>query len=179
MVVVSKPKNLSEIRICVDMREPNKAILRTRYVTPTIDELICDLQAATVFSKVNLRAGYHQLVLDPSSRPITTFATHCGLYRYKRLIFGVNAAAEVFQHTIQTLLTGIEGTKNVSDDIIVFGKDKKSHDRALYKTLKKLQTSGLTINVQKCEFNKPKIAFYGHIFSADGVSPDSEKIKAL
>ena len=179
MVVVSKPKNPSEIRICVDMREPNKAILRTRYVTPTIDELICDLRAATVFSKVDLRAGYHQLVLDPSSRPITTFATHCGLYRYKRLIFGVNAAAEVFQHTIQTLLTGIEETKNVSDDIIVFGKDKKSHDRALYKTLKKLQTSGLTINVQKCEFNKPKIAFYGHIFSADGVSPDPEKIKAL
>ena len=107
------------------------------------------------------------------------FATHCGLYRYKRLIFGVNAAAEVFQHTIQTLLTGIEGTKNVSDDIIVFGKDKKSHDRALYKTLKKLQASGLTINVQKCEFNKPKIAFYGHIFSAEGVSPDPEKIKAL
>ena len=128
---------------------------------------------------MDLRAGYHQLVLDPSSRPITTFATHCGLYRYKRLIFGVNAAAEVFQHTIQTLLTGIEGTKNVSDDIIVFGKDKKSHDRALYKTLKKLQTSGLTINVQKCEFNKPKIAFYGHIFSAEGVSPDPEKIKAL
>ena len=161
------------------MREPNKAILRTRYVTPTIDELICDLRAATVFSKVDLRAGYHQLVLDPSSRPITTFAAHCGLYRYKRLIFGVNAVAEVFQHTIQTLLTGIEGTKNVSDDIIVFGKDKKSHDRALYKTLKKLQTSGLTINVQKCEFNKPKIAFYGHIFSAEGVSPDPEKIKAL
>lgn len=179
VVIVGKPKNPSEIRICVDMREPNKAILRTKHVTPTLDELICTLENATVFSKIDLRAGYHQLVLHPNSRAITTFATHCGLFRYKRLIFGVNAAAEIFQHAIQTVLADIEGTRNVSDDIIVFGKDQESHDRALDHTLRKLHESGLTINAQKCEFSKSKITFFGHVFSSEGISPDPEKVKAL
>jgi hypothetical protein len=179
IVVVNKPKSPSEVRICVDMREPNSAILRTRHVTPTLDELICDLNGATTFSKIDLRSGYHQLDLHPDSRYITTFATHRGLYRYKRLIFGVNAAAEIFQHTIQSVISEIEGARNVSDDIIVFGKTKEQHDRALNQTLEKLHSSGLTINAKKCQFNRDHVTFFGHVFSAKGVSPDPEKVKAL
>lgn len=179
IVVVNKPKSPNEVRICIDMREPNKAILRTRHVTPTLDELIHDLKDAKVFSKIDLRAGYHQLCLHPDSRSITTFATHCGLYRYKRLIFGVNAAAEIFQHTIQSVIAEIEGARNVSDDIIIFGKDKESHDVALQQTLTKIHNSGLTINAKKCEFSKHEIKFFGHIFSNRGVSPDPDKVEAL
>ena len=90
IVVTSKPKSPSEVRICIEMREPNKAILRTRHVTPTLDELVCDLRGASIFSKIDLRSDYHQLSLHPDSRYITTFASHCGLYRYKRLIFDAN-----------------------------------------------------------------------------------------
>lgn len=179
VVIVEKPKNPNEVRICVDMREANKAILRTRHVTPTMEELVCTLRDAKTFSKVDLRAGYHQLILDPSSRDITTFATHRGLFRYKRLIFGVNAAAEIFQHTIQTVIADIDGAFNVSDDIIIFGRDKDSHDRALENVLRRLHESGLTINAQKCELGTSKVTFFGHVFSGEGISPDPDKVKAL
>ena len=101
IVTPPKPKKTDDIRLCVDMRDANKAILRTRHVSPTLDELITELNGATMFSKIDLRSGYHQLVLHPSCGYITTFATHVGLNRYKWLSFGINAAAEVFQHTIQ------------------------------------------------------------------------------
>ena len=86
-VVIVPKKNQDEIRVCVDMRDANKAIKRTRHVTPTLEELVSDLSGATVFSKIDLRSGYHQLKLKESSRGITTFSTHAGLYRYKRLSF--------------------------------------------------------------------------------------------
>ena len=122
IVTPPKPKSPGEIRLCVDMRAANQAILRTRHVTPTIEELTSYLNGATIFSKLDLRSGYHQLKLDPSSRYITTFSTHLGLYQYKRRSFGINAAAEVFQHTIQTVIADIPGAKNISDDIVVYNK---------------------------------------------------------
>ena len=67
IITPPKPKSPGEIRLCVDMREANKAILRTRHVTPTIDELISDLNGAAAFNKIYLRSGYHQLVLQPPS----------------------------------------------------------------------------------------------------------------
>ena len=97
LVVTPKPKNPDQIRLCVDMHQPNRSILRERHITPTIDDLIHDLNGATVFSKIDLNSGYHQLELAPESRYITTFSTHRGLRRYTRLNFGTSSAAEVFK----------------------------------------------------------------------------------
>merc|ERR1711963_1199694 len=96
---------------------------------PTLDDLITDLNGATMFSKLDMTQAYHQLELDESSRHMTTFTTHVGLRRYKRLLFGVNAASEIFQNTIANLLQDIPGSKNLSDDIIVYGKSKEEHDK--------------------------------------------------
>ena len=82
------PKKDGDIRLCVDMRMANRAIQRERHPTPTVDDLIHALNGATVFSKLDLRSGYHQLCLAKESRHITTFATHEGLRRYKKLNFG-------------------------------------------------------------------------------------------
>ena len=179
IVVAPKPKKPEEIRLCVDMRDANKAIKRTRHVTPTLEELMSDMSGATVFSKIDLKAGYHQLTLDKSSRGITTFSTHAGLYRYKRLSFGINSAAETFQHTIQTVIADVKGAKNASDDIIVFGKDREEHDKNLHSLLATLHKAGLTVNASKCEFGKTEIEFYGFIFSKDGLKPDPRKVAAL
>ena len=78
-----------------------------------------------MFSKLDLRWGYHQIELDEQSRQYTTFATHTGLYRYKRLMYGVSAAPEIYQHVIQQSLQGCSGVQNISDDIIVFGKTQQ------------------------------------------------------
>lgn len=177
--IVTPPKKDGSIRLCVDMREPNKAIRRERHTIPTVDELINDLNGAVRFSKIDLRAGYHQLELSPESRYITTFSTHKGLYRYKRLSFGISSASEIFQEAIRTVIRDIPGARNISDDIICFGSSTEDHDRAVKQTLSKLQESGLTVNWDKCEFGVQQIGFFGLVFSAEGVSPDPKKVEAV
>ena len=111
-----KPKNPNEVRICVYMHLANKAIIREHHPTPPVDGVIYCLNGATVFSKLDLNKGYHQLEFGKESCPITTFTTHRGLFRYKRLSFGINSAAEVFQHTISQLLQDIPNVDNMSND---------------------------------------------------------------
>ena len=109
-----------------------------------------------MFSKLDLSSGCHQLELHPSSRYITTFRTHNGLYRYKRLNFGISSASEIFQEHIRKVISHIELTKNISDDIIIYGKGENAqamHDRALAEILDALHTNGLTLNLDKCKFN--------------------------
>ena len=160
-------KNPSEIRLCIDMRNANKAICQTQHAIPTTEQLVSDLNGDTVFfSKINLCSGYHQLQLDPMSRYITIFSTHTGVYRYKRLLFGLNSDAEVFQHTIQEVIAGTSGARNLSDDIICFGSNQAEHDRTLGATLHRLDSSGPMVNEQKCKFNKDETEIFSFIFSA-------------
>ena len=177
--IVIVPKSSGEVRICVDMREANKAVKREKHLMPTIDDLVADLNGATVFSKLDLSSGYHQLELAPESRYITTFSTHVGLRRYKRLMFGINAASEIFQNAIEEILTGLPGCKNMSDDIIVYGKTQKKHDENLRGVLERLKQHGVRLNKEKCSFSRSEIKFYGQIFSKNGVKADPAKIKAI
>ena len=135
MVVVPKP-NSEDICICVDMRKPNVAIQRTRHITPTLDVLISNMKNSKAFLKINLKNGYHQLVLSPKSRYITAFSTHMVLYQYKILAFGISSAAEVFPH-ISSFINDIPGTRNISDDIIIYGRNEISHNKLLHAVLKK------------------------------------------
>ena len=161
------------------MREAIKAVKREKHLMPTIDDLVADLNGATVFSKLDLSSGYHQLELAPESRHITTFSTHVGLRRYKRLMFGINAASKIFQNAIEEILTGLPGCKNISDDIIVFGKTHREHDENLRGVLQRLQQHDVRLNKKKCSFSKSEIKFYGHIFSKNGIKADPGKIKAI
>jgi len=176
--IVVAPKKTG-IRICVDMRAANQAIECERHPVPTVEDLIVDLNGATVFSKVDLNQGYHQLELDEDSRSITTFATHIGLFRYKRLSFGINSAAEIFQKSIEEVLQGIDGVRNISDDITVFGKNQSDHDDALQAVLQRMRENSLTANPAKCLFNQSSIDFFGHHFSADGIGADDKKVASL
>lgn len=95
-IVISYKSN-DEIRIGIDMRKPNEAIKRENFSIPTFDSFMTKLKTAKYFSRLDLVDAYHQLELDVDSRHITTFITHLGLFRYKRLMFGVNSAVEIFQ----------------------------------------------------------------------------------
>ena len=163
--VVIVPKRNNNIRLCVDMRIANTAIKQTRHPIPTLQSVSLEFNGASFFSKLDLCQAYHQLELSPESRNITTFCTHLGLYRYKRLNYGTNEAAELFQHTLQQTLQGI---KNIADDIIVFGNTREEHDCALEECLTKLQEHNLTLNFQKCKFLKKSLGIlwsgFGLIF---------------
>ena len=108
--VVVAPKPSGDIRLCVDMRRANEAIIRERLPIPTVDEVLESLNGSTVFSKLDLRWGFHQIELEPNSRDITSFATDDGIFRYKRLSFGVNAAPEKYQHIITQTMAGLKGS---------------------------------------------------------------------
>eukprot|EP00795_Rhopilema_esculentum_P014355 gene14355-5400_t len=173
------PKNDGTVRLCVDMRMPNRAIQRERHPSPTIDDLIHALNGATVFSKLDLRSGYHQLVFSEESRHITTFATLKGLRRYTRLNFGTSSASEIFQNAVYEQIRNIEGAVNISDDVIIYGNNQADHDRALHAVCKRFQDMGLTLNKAKCELNKKEITFFGYVFSDKGISADPQKVHAI
>ena len=110
LVVVLKTGGDSQI--CVDMHKANSAIERGRHPIPTIEEVLYDLNGSTVFSKLDLKWGFHQVELDERSREMTTFVTHRGLYRYKRLMFGVTSAPEKYQKIVADVLHACEGVAN-------------------------------------------------------------------
>ena len=180
IVCVPKPKNPSDIRICVDMRAVNKAIERERHITPTLEELIAEVSGAKYYSKLDLNQGYHQLELDEESRNLTCFSTHVGLRRYKRLNFGVNSASEIFQNAISQVLDGIKGAINISDDILIYAKETtEEHDQILRAVMERLREKNITLNRDKCVFRKEKISFFGHIWTSQGVKPDPKKVEAV
>ena len=112
MVIVPKPNNPDEIRITIDSKKANKAIKRERHNTPTVEDLAIQLNGARCMSKLDMKGGFYQLVLDPASRSITTFRTPLGLKRYKRLSMGVCCASEMFQHEVEKALAGLHGVRN-------------------------------------------------------------------
>ncbi len=137
------------------------------------------MNGSLVFSKLDLKWGYHQLELTLQSRVITTFAVHNGTYRYKRLIFGVLSASEQYQHEVASALAGIEGVEYISDDIIIDAPTQESHDQRLHAVLQRLMNCGLTLNGEKCQYNMNKLVFMGMLLSVKGIGPTTERVRAV
>lgn len=119
-IVVTQKKS-GDIRMCVDLREPNKSIVVDSYPIPHIKELFSQLRGAVMFSTIDLANAYHQVPLHEDSRDLTAFITHEGLFRYKRVCYGLASAPAAFQKLMCTILRGVTGVQCYLDDIIVFG----------------------------------------------------------
>ena len=117
--------------------------------------------------------------LSPESREITTFATPDGLFRYKRLLYGVCSASEQYQHEIASALAGIGRVENISDDIVVHDPDTEAHNRPLHQTIECLQECSLTLNAEKCLFNTDRLVFMGMRLSEKGIGPTVDRVKAV
>ena len=181
LVFAPKPKDPdpAAVRICLDSRVPNRAIKRNKHDIPSVQDILLDINGATVFSHLDLNAGYHQLELDEASRDITTFYTHEGNKRYKRLLFGIVSAQDEFDRAIRKTISGIKGARNISDDIIVFGRTQVEHDKSLVEVFQRLADANLTLKKEKCVFNQPEITFFGFRVTKDGIRPDNSKVEAL
>ena len=136
--------NKDDVRICVDMRRANDAIWREKLPIPTVDEVLEELNGSTVFSKLDMNMGFHQIELEEGSRDITTFSADDSLFRYKRLSFGVNSAPEQYQNIVRQTIAGCPRATNITDDIVVHGKTTEEHDRNLVMLLNRLQERNLT-----------------------------------
>nr|XP_026493651.1 uncharacterized protein K02A2.6-like [Vanessa tameamea] len=177
--IVPVLKESGDIRLCVDMRRANTAILRENHPLPTMDKLLPKIKDAKFFSKLDIKDAFHQLELHPDSRHITTFITGKGLYRYKRLMFGISCAPEIFQKILERILLGCEGTINFIDDILVYGKDLKEHDRRLVKVKEVLEENNVVLSNDKCLYRQNKIQFLGHELSGKGVKPLQKYVSSI
>ena len=116
LVIVDKPNG--DIRLCVNMCNPNESLRPTHYPYPTSEEILQDLNGSNTFSKIDLKECYHQIELAESSRQLTTFRTHVGLRRYKCLPYRASVGSEICQHVIGQVLEGCHNVRNIAEDIL-------------------------------------------------------------
>jgi len=145
-LVVAKKKS-GGLRMSVDLRAVNKAVIPDKYPLPTIKELTTHFYGSTTFSKLDLRQGYLKVPLHPDSHNLTAFVTHTGVYT--RMPFGLSC----FQKIMSTIFTGIPGVVIYLDDIVVHGSMPALHAEHLRRVLSILAEHNLTLNEQKCVFS--------------------------
>ena len=145
-------KSDGAIRICADLTNVNKAIIPDRYPLPTIDELSQFFAGSAFFSKIDLKWGYLQVRLHETAQQLTAMITPFGLFKWKRLPFGLCSAPSNFQKIVAQIIDGIPGVKNLLDDIIVSGHTQQQHDDRLECVLKRLSDHNVIINDKKILF---------------------------
>ena len=168
------------IRASIDMRIPNQSMKRSRCVqSPRVEDFIYRLHDCKIFTKLDLRQGYHQLALDPSTKQVATFSTPWGNYRPQRLVFGAKSSQDVFDDAMFRVFGDIHHCLNQRDDILLGGRDKTEHREVLKTVLKRARDHGITFNREKCQFGMEQIEFFGHVFSKDGLKPSPDKVRAV
>ncbi|XP_046857922.1 uncharacterized protein K02A2.6-like [Xenia sp. Carnegie-2017] len=177
IVVVPKPNG--DVRICLDPKRLNDAIKREHHYIQKLEDVLPQLSNAKVFSKLDARSGYWNVVLDEESKLLTTFNTPMGRYCFKRLPFGLVSAQDIFQRKIDKTYDGLPGIICIADDIVVYGKDDKTHDENLLRVMERTKERNLSLNYDKCHIKQSSIGFYGHILTSEGIKPDPSKVSAI
>ena len=149
------------IRASVDLRTPNKFMERNRITQgPVVEDFTYKFHDCIIFSKLDMKQGYHQLMLHPESRAIATFSTPWGNMRPKRLIFGAKSSQDLFEEAIYRIFGDIPKCLNQRDDILMGGRDMEKHNRTLETVLKRAADFAITFNKDKCQFGVEEIEFY-------------------
>ena len=177
--IVPIMKSNNAVRICVDMRRANSAVLKKKYPFPTMEDVRYKIRKSKFFTKLDVRQAFHQIELNKTSREITTFTTHVGIYRYKRLFFGLNYAPEAYQQILEQIIQDLEGTINVYDDILIFAESMEELRKRTSKVLDVLEEKGMTLHFEKCVFDKSEISFLGHTLNKHGIKADIDKKEAV
>ncbi|XP_064482891.1 uncharacterized protein K02A2.6-like [Ornithodoros turicata] len=177
MIVV--PKKTAGVRICVDLTELNRFVLREWYPIPSVEHTLGRLSGARILSKLDANSGFWQIPLSKESRLLTTFITPFGRFCFNRLPFGVSSAPGHFQRRMREILAGLDGVMCHMDDVLVFGPTPEDHDSRLRAALERLSAAGVTLNAQKCVFAVSTINFLGHRISGDGIRPDEHVLDAI
>ncbi|XP_062086510.1 uncharacterized protein LOC133792620 [Humulus lupulus] len=174
-------KKDGSMRMCIDYRELNKVTIKNKYPLPRIDDLFYQLQGSTIFSKIDLRSGYHQLRVREEDIPKTAFRTRYGHYEFLVMSFGLTNAPAAFMDLMNRVFKDFLDKFVVVfiDDILIYSKTVVEHEEHLRLALNKLKEHHLYAKFKKCEFWLEKVAFLGHIVSKDGVEVDPTKIKAV
>jgi hypothetical protein len=161
------------------LRSLNEVTIKNQYPLPRMKDLFDQMKGASVFSKIDLRSGYHQLKIWESDIPKTAFRTRYGLYEYTVMSFRLTNALAYFMYLMNKVFMEYLDRFVVVfiDDILIFSKTMEEHEGHLRLVLEKLRSNQLYAKFGKCEFWLTEVAFLGHVISAGGVSVDTGKVK--
>jgi hypothetical protein len=169
------------LRMCVDYIPLNEVTIKNKYPLPRIDILFDQLTEARVFSKIDLRLGYHQIRIRPENIPKTAFTTRYGLFEYLAMSFGLTNAPAHFTYLMNSVFMP-ELDKFVVvfiDDILIYSKNEEEHAKHLRIVLTRLREHQLYAKFSKCTFWLEEIQFLGHVLSAKGIAVDPSKVKDI
>lgn len=177
LMIVEKPDKT--LRLCIDPKPLNKYIRRSYFMIPTINDIIGKLAGKSVFSVIDMKDGFWQLVLDKESSNLCVFNTPFGRYKFNRLPFGISSAPELFQRRNFELFGDIKGLHIYFDDLILASENEMEHDKALQEIFIRAKQYNVKFNYKKFQYKLTEVKFMGLIISADGIRPDDENVAAI
>jgi hypothetical protein len=177
MQIAFKPDG--RLRICMDPRYLNQFLERAIFPFPSLDNVFSSVRGAKFFSKIDLTWGFWNLRLDEESARLCTFVTPWGVFRYRRLPFGVSPAPEVFHRVLADVLRDLPGVLHYVDDVLIYGATREEHNARLRAVLQRIKAAGFNISESKSSFAKTEVVFLGHLISGTAIRPDPAKVKAL
>jgi len=183
-IVLVKKKD-GTLRFCVDYRALNKVTVADAFPLPKIDDLLDQLGKCRYFSTLDLKSGYWQIQVHPSSQAKTAFTTHKGLFEFRVMPFGLMNAPAAFQRLMQQILSTLDrdGSPNFVavylDDILIFSETFADHKYHIKQVLQKLEEVNLKLNPKKCHFGCQVVEYLGHILTPNGLQPNPERVTAV
>eukprot|EP00253_Pinus_taeda_P026214 PITA_26214 len=169
------------LRMCIDYRQLNEVTVKNKYPLPRIDELFDQVKGATIFSKIDLRLGYHQIRIKYEDIAKTAFRTRYGHYEFVVLPFGLTNALATFMCLMNSVFHQYldKFVLIFIDDILIYSRNRKEHEEHLRIVLQTLQEHQLYGKFSKCDFYIEQIQYLGHIITKEGIAVDPEKIKTI
>ncbi|GJY06069.1 putative reverse transcriptase domain-containing protein [Tanacetum coccineum] len=181
--VVVRQKKIGHSRMCIGTYrcELNKLTVKNRYPLPRIDDLFDQLQGSSIYSKIDLRSGYHQLRVREQDIPKTAFRTRYGHYEFQVMPFGLTNAPAVFMDLMNRVCKPYLDKFVIVfiDDILIYSRDEKEHEEHLKAILELLKKEKLYAKFSKCEFWISKVQFLGHVIDSRGIHVDPAKIESI
>ena len=176
------PKKDGSYRAVIDFRKVNNVTIPDHYPLPVLSDILQSIgKDNTVFTTLDLKNGFWQIPLSPSSRPITAFSTPKGHFEWLRCPMGLKNSPLACQRLVNSLFQGLigDGLFVYLDDLILVSKDLDTHFQKLSLVLQKFTEAGLKLNITKCQFLRNRIEFLGHVVDSHGIHTTNAKVKAV